>query len=1348
MNKMTGFGLERALAGTMAFLFLVHSQAAPLGAENLIYSEEFDNLGDYVESFSEGASVSEAPASLKSLYFNPATPSFAKKDFFAVPACTNVYSFHFDFRLTQDEKNEFSLKFIFGEEDDAVSRSLTVSEAGSFFEGGRRRTVQKGEYGFAGRWQWNKGVVAVDGKKAALYLERGGKLVKEAEGEFPALPLSGWNLYSGTPLFLDGIRIYSGSLRLWREGDALSFCATFPREEPEAEAKIVEAPSSEQSIDAGELSATGEDIIIEYEGNGGANVELALADGQKKNISFSTPRGETFKAVERVCSGDGAFENISTNRLFADSHIMVSAPGMHNAVYAAPRLQHRYETHDAARIFAARDVLPRASKKRCILRIEALSPSSLTNGVWIDSRYAGQIALPAPVASLTARAKEGSSLSMRRAPSSGSGKYLALDAAGLDRPFGRLPDAASCSSDVPFIVSSGKNALNLAYCRENLGSVYLECNGYLQRSSFDGMPSSMHFSVPVSQYVRVHMLCAVDPNAPGHYVPEVTARLTKYESNGGRSQAACESTIVLPRGKDEAMPENVKLCGSLEDGTPLYHVYADFDIGSIQDLTSMLGLKNLDLDFAGPLWEKDTYYLSRKRSPSHERQSSVLLYGVTLERPEMEMTVTPNRKNSLYYPNEKAGATVHFRGNGAGYSFSVDVTDAKGKAVSSVTFPAVEGKKAIDYSISGFGHYFVSYTLRDSNGVLVMRHKGSFVLLPHDTRKAQYDSPYYVWNFRGAHGTPSSIGDYGDMLKRMGVRRTLLMGSGHAETNEAAKAYGLTHGQFPYLRPDARGGLSKDEAIEKMKERMRSMAREYPSCKDATIFHESGGGPFPMELLGGKTEVTEAQKKADKARVEAAIATAKAWREVDPSVRLIFGNSGFSLGLVASLFREGLPHDLIDAVGDESVGMTQPPELSVAYPAWMLRKLAVHYGYDDVWPDAPWEWKSRVIRHQGEEGFAAVKVRDALIAHAWNFKTIPLAGITEMANSYYDTIWGDAVFERWPLAYPHLCFTATATMTQILDMAKFVRVVPTGSLTAYCLEFKKPDNSYVYALWTARVKMPVKITPANASVQKFPVTGMLGESFRIDVGDDIVLTPSPVYISTEEPIKDIAVNREALDSRKPEKMGRIVEAFNSTNAVTIAGGADPRIESKTMDPPFLAFSRAGDFSIKNAEDGMGIELRRNGKELPPEIMQEYTFLELDGAEAIEEEISTVGVWIKGNSSWGKVYFELTDSEGEKWISAGTGGYGCVVYDWPAQASINFDGWHFVEFPLTDKSKVKVYSPGENFWQWQRDGKSGNGKIDYPVRMTGLGIGFYPRVLEITEMRESAPSVQIKDLTVY
>ena len=79
-------------------------------------------------------------------------------------------------------------------------------------------------------------------------------------------------------------------------------------------------------------------------------------------------------------------------------------------------------------------------------------------------------------------------------------------------------------------------------------------------------------------------------------------------------------------------------------------------------------------------------------------------------------------------------------------------------------------------------------------------------------------------------------------------------------------------------------------------------------------------------------------------------------------------------------------------------------------------------------------------------------------------------------------------------------------------------------------------------------------------------------------------------------------------------------------------------------------------------------------------MHDYAFLKLKTSAPVPGAPKTIGVWVRGNSGWGQLMWEYQDAEGEKWLSCGTGGYGCNVYDWPGQASINFDGWNFVQFP--------------------------------------------------------------------
>ena len=1378
--------LRSSLSTAAASLVVILLASAALAgdAPQTVYLEEFDNLGCHVDCFKDNVSITEAPASLKALSLNPPPGESltARSKYFpiATPPTSRHFAIYFRYKMRggPEDRRAFTMMFFTGETvitaEGATNSvrnqvAVTVDEFGSYFGKARpRRKPANGAPGFLPAHQWNKAAIVIAKGEATLYVFRNGVLTAEAKGSFPSGTFVGWNVTAHSKVDIDGVRIVDGATKPYAIGDIADWLdiarGKYQRvfggrcDFIKPKGATVLTNGQEMAFAPGE----GADFVFLYQAGpqGGMRdnrIEFALEDGSKASISFRTLNANQKATFRRFDSAAQAFADVTTNVQVAAQGTLVSGPGFRANDFSRPRMQWRYENGDILELLAGMDAIPPASNRTIRVRLHPLVSNWTTNEVWVDSRYVGQMALASPPKSATARfagAPQLAAFPLEDLKTAfDSSRFLVLDAEGLGRPYGTLAELTGIPDivTVPFKLARASHALNLAFCRENLGSFALECNGYLSRNAHDGLPSAMHFSVPVAQYIRAYALCAVDPRAPQDFVPTVTARLTHYLDNGGRSQAACECTRTLPRA-GEALPPGVSAFGEAADGTPVFQVAFDFDIGSIQDLTSMLSLDHLDLDFVGPLWEKDNFYLSRRRSPSRERQSSVQIFAATLERTPVGLVVAPYRKNSVYYPSEKPGANVTVERFGEGeFKVGVRVTDVSGAEMFATNFPVPQAAAVvpIDFPTMEYGHYNVRYAVTTDEGMPVIAHAGAFALLPPDTRRAGYESPYYVWNFRGAHGTPRQLEDYGDMLRRMGVRRTLLSDD-LCETNELVKPYMLTLGEFPYYKPRAKAGQSEEEALAEMKATMRDKLARFPHCRSALVFHESGGGAFPMELLDGTTEVTPEIAAADSNRVAAALMTARAWREVDPGVRLIYGNSGSSVGIIGQLCRGGFPKELLDALGEESVGMTQPPERSTAYPAWCLRKIARAHGYDNAQPDGPWEWKSRVVRHQGEANFAAVKVRDALIAHAWNYTCIPLCGLTEMANSYYDTIWGEGCFERWPLAYPHQCFTATATLTLLLDRAKFVRLVPTGSPTVYCMEFSKPDNSHVYALWTPRAEIPVKID-AGDGVRRLNIVDMLGGSRKIEIEEPLVVSPRPCYLSSETPLKGVAVDPAVTSAPPPPKPARpsatVVQPLADTAEVEVSSAADPRIEAGLEDPPYLCFHRPGAFAVETNELGC-LSLTRVSTNACPELVQEYTFLKFPDAEPAAGRPSTIGLWVRGNSSWGKLYFEITDAEGEVWLSAGTGGYGCSVYDWPEQASINFEGWQFVEFPINGDSPVKVFSPGENEWQWQRDGNAGNGKIDYPIKVTGLGVGMYPRVLNILEMEETRRDVLIKDLCVY
>jgi hypothetical protein len=137
---------------------------------------------------------------------------------------------------------------------------------------------------------------------------------------------------------------------------------------------------------------------------------------------------------------------------------------------------------------------------------------------------------------------------------------------------------------------------------------------------------------------------------------------------------------------------------------------------------------------------------------------------------------------------------------------------------------------------------------------------------------------------------------------------------------------------------------------------------------------------------------------------------------------------------------------------------------------------------------------------------------------------------------------------------------------------------------------------------------------------------------------------------------------------------------------------------------------------------------------------EYASLRLKEPVLIPGKPDTVGVWIKGNSSWGRVFWELEDAKGERWISAG----GTDGGDWGNQSAIDFDGWCYVSFPLTNASPATHLEPGSGAGQWKG---SADGRLDYPLKLSALFVETHRRSLNLTEMEPVTGAIRIKEASV-
>ncbi|MGB2823092.1 MAG: hypothetical protein WBF17_19060, partial [Phycisphaerae bacterium] len=171
----------------------------------------------------------------------------------------------------------------------------------------------------------------------------------------------------------------------------------------------------------------------------------------------------------------------------------------------------------------------------------------------------------------------------------------------------------------------------------------------------------------------------------------------------------------------------------------------------------------------------------------------------------------------------------------------------------------------------------------------------------------------------------------------------------------------------------------------------------------------------------------------------------------------------------------------------------------------------------------------------------------------------------------------------------------------------------------------------------------------------------------------------------------------------------------------------------------LPFRVPGDFElavVTDAEKGRCLQLglRRKGK--LPDIVGEYTALKLAEPVAVPGKPTDVGLWVKGDSGWGKIIFEIEDAVGAAWRTDG------VWHDWPGDLSICHDGWRFLSFPVDGSSRVRNISPGA---RWTSFSGRKQGGIRFPIKLTGLSVVMYRKALDLADMKDVPGVLRFGDL---
>ena len=147
----------------------------------------------------------------------------------------------------------------------------------------------------------------------------------------------------------------------------------------------------------------------------------------------------------------------------------------------------------------------------------------------------------------------------------------------------------------------------------------------------------------------------------------------------------------------------------------------------------------------------------------------------------------------------------------------------------------------------------------------------------------------------------------------------------------------------------------------------------------------------------------------------------------------------------------------------------------------------------------------------------------------------------------------------------------------------------------------------------------------------------------------------------------------------------------------------------------------------DGEQGPCLELALEKTGEMPAVVAEYTALKLKTPAPIPGRPHSIGMWVKGDSSWGRIMWEMEDAKGERFRSSG----GYDGGDWGNYSALDFDGWCFMRFPITNDSPFVHIEPGTGAKQWE--GKGGDGRLDYPLKLTGIYVITHRQSLSLTKM---------------
>ena len=1010
-----------------------------------------------------------------------------------------------------------------------------------------------------------------------------------------------------------------------------------------------------------------------------------------------------------------------------------------------PKVKNLWDERDYKEIGAANAQLVPFEDKVFTLR---LTLTATTRQIWLDDRLVAeeQVANSQPVRLVVQLAKTTKVLAADFSAPVDTGRFLPLaleDYSHLKRAQAvpvscALTTLQSVAMRVPKTGSPDINLGDSIYryrlthgSGPNTGYVNEQCS-WLNAFRID--PAQLTFRVPYRNYQNVWLLAWVDDQKD----TVAKGTLQFYKEDGG-----------YPAGSDLEISEAAikqglvtKLAQKTADGKQLYLVKVPVDTIGLYGMRDQAD-QFMEFELSKPValmrsYPDPIYYGYHPAG----LPSSIHVVGITLEEAPFGFQVEPKQTHFVFESPEKPSVTVSVTNTTAKAldaevrveSGSYDGEEkhvVKGRATIA---PGKSGDVELTFELQKFGWHELKFAV--AAGGVQRAATLSLVLLPRNTRtygNAVNENRFGMWGLVGHYVSVKDGADAANQLFMEAYRKLGLVNfvTFHTTWRNIAK-YTLENNDLEALK---KGAEAEAAGVMKRAKEHSTPTPLYFYGGEWGIGNQAlGYGPWPLYTGEGDLPLPEEVRKTVEFQIKVFTAIGKTIREECPQTKLLL-NWGEPAECVAHL-RLGMPKDVVDGFGMDAPMFELLPEVSNALGSinklWTLRAEAKRLG----WPRLPIGWTegpffptcpgALTVRDQMD-----YQVRYLLLGFAYGVDYFASGIVPQDAGNYYGAEhYGAGIFNRVPLENPKPAVAAVATMTSMLCGADPVGGIDTGCLTTYCLEFQRAkDKAKIYALWRVNGKVNARVKVRGSQAVVTDAMGNAAQTAIKDGAIQVTLSSSPVWLTGVEKVEGFEFEKPVYDSA-PAMVTRPLAEMTADK--WNYDGAEDKVYAQNH----FAVHRITDANLK-AEFDQGEESHTNAIAitLPVEpgdrpLANRYGALKLKKPVVIPGKAAALGVWIKGNSSWGRVIYQLRDAKGQIWTSVGTKeDWNCD--DTHAWSYVNFDGWRYVRFPL----------PGNHPWDSARDlettwwgSRGGDGIVNLPLTLEKIIVEARNEVPVLGEMK--------------